>query len=156
MTNLSFNIRDTKDFLNKLLEDYEEFQKDPTSSRIAINSAMTAWHLSDWAYNEFSGIKTQFPKLDQYQSYLKTLCPQLQIMHDITNGSKHYALTRHNPDVADTNLHEGPFSNAFSIEFDVSTLDIEMKDGTKLIFELELEKVVTFWKGYLEKHIAKG
>ncbi len=150
MTNLSFNIRNTKDFLNKLFEDYEEYLKDPTSSRTAINSAMTAWHLSDWAYNEFSELKTQFPKLDQYQSHLKTLCPELQIMHDITNGSKHCVLSRHNPDIAETNLRKGAFSKAFSRAFDISTLDIEMKDGTKLYFEDQIEKVISFWKDYIK------
>jgi hypothetical protein len=146
---LSFNITNSKDFLAKLLEDFEDFKKDDTSSRLAINCAMTAWHLSDWIYFEYKFDKVS--KLFDFQESIKSTCPSLQVMHDITNGSKHFKLTKHQPKVAETKLHGGSFDKSFDRSFDISTLDVEMKDGSKKYFEDELQKVINFWTNYFEE-----
>ncbi len=150
MTDFSFDIKCSADFFRKLKEDFNDYQEDTTSSRKAINCAMTAWHLSDWIYNEFINIPSNsFSKLEGFQADLKRLCPSLQIMHDITNGSKHHTLTRHKTQIDNTHLHIGPFSKVFSREFDQTSLDIEMKDGSRKYFEDEIVEVVKFWNDYL-------
>ena len=151
MSDLSFDIKTTSDFFKKLLEDYKDFCADKTSSRTALNCAMTAWHLTDWTYNEFNQkLSSQFGTLSLFQQYIKQQCPSLQIMHDITNGTKHYLLTRHRPIIKKTKLHKGAFSSGFSRGFDISTLYIELDDGTKIYFEDEIEKTITFWTQYLK------
>ena len=151
MNELSFNIKTTEDFFKKLIEEFNEFQTDRTSTRVALNCAMTAWHLTDWVYNEFNGqLISQFRTLASYQQELKQQCPSLQIMHDLTNGTKHYFLTRHRPVIKETKLHKGSFSSDFSRDFDISTLDIELNDGTKIYFEDEIENAISFWKNYLQ------
>jgi len=151
MSSLSLDIKTSKDFFKKLLEDHKEFCSDKTSSRTALNCAMTAWHLSEWIYNEFN---SQFPNetLSSFQDSIKKKCPSLQIMHDLANGTKHYLLTRHKPLIKDTRLHKGAYSNAFSRAFDISTLDIEKNDGTKIYFEDEIENVILFWKEFLQSN----
>jgi hypothetical protein len=42
MGDLSFAIKNANDFYNKLLQDYAENKKEPLSSRLAINFAMSA------------------------------------------------------------------------------------------------------------------
>lgn len=151
MNNLSFNIKKPIDFLNKLREDYGEFCNDDTSSRIALNCAMTAWHLTDWVFNEYnSTISINFPTLASYQEDMKVRCPSLQIMHDVTNGTKHYELKRHIPEVKETKLHQGAFDKSFDRSFDTSSLDVEMKDGRKIYFEDEIGNVVEFWEDYFQ------
>jgi len=151
MNELSFNIKTTADFFQKLLQDYDEFCKDRTSSRVALNCAMTAWHLTEWSYNEFcQQLSSQFQTLAIYQQDIKQQCSSLQIMHDLANGTKHYLLTRHKPIVKETTLDKGSFSSDFSRDFDISTLDIELNDGTKIYFEDEMEKVISFWTKYLQ------
>lgn len=146
MSELSFEIKNSSDFLKKLLEDYSEFNKDDTSSRVAINCAMTAWHLIDWVYYEL--MTNEYSTLSEFQKELKTFCPELQIMQDITHSSKHHTLTRHNPSIKTTNLHGGSFNSDFSSDFDISSLVIIKKDGTKLYFDEEIEKVINFWNTY--------
>ncbi len=151
MNDLSFDIKTTEDFFKKLIDDSNDFLKDKTSSRIALNCAMTAWHLTEWSFNEFrSQLPSRFTSLNMWQKELKGQCPSLQIMHDLANGTKHYLLTRHIPVIKETKLHKGVFSSAFSRGFDISTLDIELNDGTKIYFEDELESVITFWKNHLK------
>lgn len=151
MNDLSFSIKKPEDFFKKLQEDYIEFCKDKTSSRVALNCAMTAWHLTEWIYNEYnSQLIHSFQKLSDFQSFIKVQCPSLQIMHDIANGTKHYRLTRHNPIIKNTNLHQGEFSNDFNRDFDISTLDIELNNGKMIFFEDEIEISISFWAQYLQ------
>jgi len=151
MSDLTFDIKTTSDFFKKLTEDYNEFLANKTSSRVALNCAMTAWHLTDWAYNEYNNqLSAQFVKLDMYQQDIKNRCPSMQIMHDLSNGTKHYLLTRHRPIVKRTTLHRGSFNSDFNRDFDISSLDIALIDGTKIYFEDEIQKVVDFWAQYLK------
>lgn len=53
MADHSFEIKTCADMLIKLKEEYSDFEKQPLSSRHAINSAMTSWHLVDWTIIEF-------------------------------------------------------------------------------------------------------
>ena len=151
MNDFSFDIKTSKDFFNKLLADYDEFCSDTTSSRVALNCAMTAWHLTEWTYNEFNqSLCNHFATLTLYQQDLKRQCSSLQIMHDLANGTKHYLLTRHRPIVKETNLYEGTFDKTFDRTFDVSNLEIELNNGTKIYFEDEIKNVINFWKQHLQ------
>lgn len=150
MNDLSFSIQTSEDFLKKLLEDYEEFKLNPISSRIALNCAITSWHLTEWIFNEYKHLFAQYNNLGMYQGAIKQLCPSLQIMHDLANGTKHYVLTKHNPIVNESNIHQGGFSREFSREFDISYLYLLLKNGTKLIFDDEIQSVVVFWKQYFK------
>lgn len=153
MNDFSFGIKTTSDLFNKLIEDFEEFRKDTTSSRMALNCAMTAWHLTDWSYYEFNQtLSSDYSTLVSYQQAIKERCPSLQILHDITNGSKHYVLLRHKPIVKETNLHIGAYSAAYSHDYDISTLEIEMGDGTKKYFDDEIQKAIEFWTQYLQSN----
>ena len=75
MNDLSFDIKTSKDFFNKLLDEYNEFQSGELSSRVALNFAMTACHLTEWIYNEFNYLlRNQFSTLSLYQQNIKQQC----------------------------------------------------------------------------------
>ncbi len=151
MPNLSFDILNSKDFYNKLIDDYNDFNSDTTSSRLAINCAMTAWHLGEWLYSEYKPqLQATFNTWDHYRDYLKSNeCVQLEIMQRITNGSKHFLTARRNEKVQGTEKHIGAFSGDFSSDFDQTALLVEMDDGTKVWFEDELDVVIAFWTNYI-------
>jgi len=157
MNELSFDIKNSRDFFLKLEEDYEEFCRSRTSSRIALNCALTAWHLTDWIYNEYKLLLLDtHPKFVDFQNWVKSQCESLQIMHDIANGTKHYLLTKHVPIVDKTAFHQGEFSDEFSREFNTSSLNIELKDGNKIYFEDEIEKAISYWREYLNLIAGKA
>ncbi len=153
MAKLSFDIKNSGDLLKKLQDDHNDFLQDPTSSRIALNCAMTAWHLVDWVFNEYklSGLVSKNAKRDalrQFQEELKAQCSELQIMNDIADGTKHCEIDRKH-DTQSTNLHEGSFSNDFSRDFDISCLLIQMDNGSEVYFEDSIESVMSFWENYI-------
>ena len=151
MPKMSFNIRSSKDFYKKLLDDYTEYKKDRVSSGRALNCAMVSWHLSEWVANEeMPGAKYSEIK-EKVNDFIKK-CPSLSIMKDIANGSKHFNITRYEPAIDKTHLHHGDFNADFSHDFDISTLVITMKDGEKKYFEIEIEIVINFWKEFFDEH----
>lgn len=150
MNDLSFDIKSSEDFFNKLIEEFNDLQNDPLSSRHAINCAMTAWHLTDWIYWEF-GLDKKYPKLPDFQKNIKVECESLRIMQDITNGSKHYHLTRHKPISDKTSTDYGTaFPIVFSTSFSDPYLKVLTKDSQDFVFIDEIEKVIEFWKNYLD------
>lgn len=153
MNHLCFQIQTSEDLFNKLLEDYDEFKLNYLSSRIALNCAFTSWHLAEWIYYEnIDSLKTKYSNLNAYTYVKKQICPSLQIMHDLANGTKHYSLTKHVPKVIDSNIHHGTFNNEdFNEDFNNSYLFVLFEDGSKYNFLNELEKVVNFWEEYFKK-----
>src|SRR5579871_2127511 len=98
MADFSFGIEDAADLYALLLEDYADFQADKLSSKFAIRFAMNSWHLVDWCYTEFNAaLIVPYPDIKDYRAWIKTQCPQLGIMQDITNGSKHNQITFYTP-----------------------------------------------------------
>lgn len=148
MSNFSFEINKSHDFYMKLLEEHNDFKKNRTSSRFAINCAMNAWHLIDWVYYEYETIN--FKDLKLFQSYCKNNCSSFQIMHDITNGAKHFKLDRHKSSVSDSYLHEGEFDDSFDSSFNVSSLVLKDIDGQTIYFETEIRNVIEYWENYFK------
>jgi len=151
MAGRSFEITNAREFYEKLLEDYAAFRQDPISSRLAINCAMTAWHLSEWLYWEYRAtLITTYPTDTSYLRDLRlTQCPDLEILRSITNGSKHYTPPGPEQRVQNTGIHEGVFSKQFSIQHDVTHLTVTLDDGSEDAFEVVLERVMAFWQTYV-------
>jgi hypothetical protein len=149
MNNLTFEIKNSKDFLDKLKKDFKDYLDSNNYSRMAINCAMTSWHLTEWIYHEYNFNK-KFKK-NNYQKHIKKLCPSLQIMHDISNGSKHYKLDWHKPLIEATERKEGPFDHTFDFTFEKTMLRIVLPNNEIVIYDEELKKTINFWENYLNK-----
>ena len=154
MSELSFGIKNSSDLLTKLIDEYIEFEDNILSSRLAINLAMTAWHLAEWVYHEFYSIRDE----EEYLKDLKKQCPSLKIMHDITNGSKHFKLregTKKNTKVKSTDKSNNDFARGdFALgDFEVEALIIKMKNDETKYFEIEIKTVIDFWKEYFSNNL---
>ena len=138
----------SKDLYNKLLSDGDLFSEDGLSTFKALNVATTAWHLTDWVYNEFEN--NSFNNIGAMRESFYLSCPQLRIMHDLATGFKHFTTSHPKSDMSGNHLHEGEFSSEFSFEFDVSCLMIDFDNGDSEILDLIFEKVIAFWTQYFE------
>ncbi len=148
--NLSFELKSSADMLRKLLADIDDYLNNDESSSKALNCAMTAWHLTEWVYHEFK--INEFNSVSKFQQHMKERCPQLQIVHDISNGTKHYSLTKHTPKVSTTKHHDGDFDARFfdSNFFDVSGLKVQMKTGEEFYFSDVIKLISDFWVKYFQ------
>lgn len=165
---LTFEINNSKDLFNKLLEEYSDFDKQYLNPRFAVNCAITSWHLTDWTYQEFYKEDTRFldsKKKDKngcvkfisgllkYQQYLIKKCPELEYMRLITNGIKHCILNDKSRKEK-TVVHQGDFSPDFSRQdFDVTRFVIEINKRKRIDFENTLLKTIDFWKLIIDNNI---
>ena len=145
MGQFSFDIRDSKGLFKKLAREYELFLTDKISSDLAINFAITAYHLQEWLETE-----TNEDEKTILRPKPKELLEYFQILRDITNGSKHRTISRYIPKLKSTKKHGGAFSSAFSRGYDISALLIEMEDGRELYFEDVASRVYGFWDNFFK------
>lgn len=165
MENLSFDITDSLGFFRKLKEEFRELKLNPTSTRTAINFSMNAFHLTDWLYwermteKEIEDIKLDYRKhknrietgLKDFIVEIKKVCPEMQFIHDITNGSKHAVLVRHNRQIESTEKKVGGFkATAFMKGFNVSCLLLKV-DNKQLYFDEVAKIIMDFWDNYFEE-----
>lgn len=151
MNTLSFEIKTSKDFLEKLIFEVSEYEKQLSSSIHALNAAMTAWHLIEWIYHEYD-YHVAYPRINDFIQEIKQKYPKLQIMHDIANGTKHFQLNNHIPQVDETKLRKGSFSDDYSRDYDISRLQVVFQ-GKTYEFINELESVRDFWIEYLNNEL---
>lgn len=151
MNSLNFGKNTAKDKYNTFLLEYEDYKKDNTSINKAISLSITAWHLIDWAFLDYKTFHKS-NSLGAFREKLYPKCPSLKIMHDLANASKHKELTRSKAELKNTEKHKGIFSSIFNKKFDTTYLLIELRDGNKLRFNEEIDKVKVFWDSYFSAY----
>ena len=78
----------------------------------------------------------------------------LNLPQDICNESKHGEITRYVANVKEARHHRGAFSSAFSHDFDISRLEIELDGGQALLFLDVVDRAVRFWSDFLSLHYS--
>ena len=158
---LSFRITSPADFLAKLKLERESLESDLTSSRHAINAAMTAWHLLEWVWGgaiqddnatrlRLGAASKDFPT---FRQFVLDKCPAMETMRCIGEGSKHFGGTA-GTGVIETREHGGAFSSGFSKAFDISRLEVQKSDRTTAYFDLELDAVIQFWEDFFSRYLT--
>jgi hypothetical protein len=147
MDSLNFGKDSAIDKYIFFIQDYEEYNKDDLSILKAKRVATSAWHLVDWVFKDFILIHN-FTDLGLFRQSLYPNCESLKIMHDLANADKHLKLSNPKGDIKNTKEHKGVYSNVYSNIYDISCLQIEKNDGTKLNFKREIKKVKEFWDNY--------
>jgi hypothetical protein len=152
MTKYTFDWDSSDKKLRSLMDAFLEFRKGEPSTSTALFLASEAWHLIDWVYHEFNSIHG-FHTLEQFRDYLYPGCPSLKIMHDIATASKHLTVSRPKSNITSTKRHEGTYSSIYydNKYYDTTRLEIHSVEGDLLDFDMEIEKVINFWKSYFIK-----
>jgi hypothetical protein len=92
-----FDIITSRDFLEKLEADFEDFRKEPHSARLALNCVITAFHLYEWAWGDW--LKTDYATWKilgirddkSFLAWIDNACVWFRAIQDLTNGTKHFA-----------------------------------------------------------------
>ncbi len=139
MGQFSFDIEDSKGLFEKLEREYKTFLSERSSSDYAINFSITAYHLFEWTDSE-----SDQDQRTELKNMRKEIEEDIQIIRDITNGSKHKE-TRYIPQLKKAKKHKGAFNSGFSRAFDITVLIAELSDGRQLYFEDIAERIYDFW-----------
>lgn len=161
---LTFEFSNSKSLLENLLEEYSDFDKYPLKSRFAMNCAINSWHLTDWTFQEFYKSDERFQDKESidkkgkinfisgimlYQQHISKLCPELEYMRLITNGTKHCILKDKNR-TESTVIQKGSYSSHYSRHhYNVTRFIIKIDEKNSIDFERTLLKTIEFWKNFL-------
>ena len=162
--NLTFEITDSKLFLQKLLEEYNDFDKEYLNPRYALNCALNSWHLTDWTYQEFFKDDSRFQDstektesgsfkitgLTKYQNLLIEICEELKYMRLISNGAKHCVLNKKVTQKTGTKIGDYMNGDFNRFDYDTTRFVIENENGEKIGFERALLKTIEFWKSFID------
>jgi hypothetical protein len=151
---LMFDIRNSRDFLEKLFQDYEDLSNEPDSARLAINAAITAYHLAEWVWGDW--LKTDFETWRRlsirdevsFKAWIDKNCFYFPVMQRITNGSKHFIKKE-----AENTLKSGGWGEgAYGVgPYGKGSLQVDVgDDGDPYWIEASvlIEDVVIFWKDF--------
>ena len=139
--------------LEALKTSVERFKDDDLNEDLARECACKAWHLCDHV-SKALGPNSPFATLQELQEHARGVCPELAYLRHICIETKHGEITRHvaHIKVKEARHHRGAFSNAFSRDFDISCLEIELLDGQTVFFVDVVDRAVGFWLDFLEDH----
>jgi hypothetical protein len=154
-----FDINNSRDFYQKLLEDFDDFMGHQDSARHGMNCAITAHHMADWVWVDFlktdaalrmkMGIKNR----SDFKSWIDSQSVWYAMVQDISNGSKHFLRdqsvgTARIGGYGQGGYGMGPYGMGYL------TVDLGGSDPTQqlLPFALLLEVVIRFWRDFLNQY----
>jgi len=153
----TYEIKTSIDFLKKLLDEREDFLKNPLSSRYAINCALTAWHLHEWVYSEYKSHPAiqPFKTLNEFRKHYFDKS-EIILLRDLADGSKHFQLNRASKEVVFTTVV--PKGQKFgSREVKEPFLSVVTKLGNTnlhMAFNDLLNLAVDFWYGFFRNTLG--
>lgn len=100
----SFGLHDSRDMLAKLRWELQNLfcrqRYDIAACKYhAFNCAVTAWHVTDWLWQDISlelKNKKQWKRIQDFQRDVRKECPALALCYEVGRGSKH-CLVDYNP-----------------------------------------------------------
>ena len=146
----SFGIGSFSEYWESTQKKVTSYLVDPLNEDLAIECASKIWHLCDWYYEENKD-NLSYKQLSDLQGKVGKECFSLRVMRDICNGSKHGSLEKtRTPVIRQANKHNGAFSSGFSRGFDVTVLEVELMDNTKINFDDSVKEAIEFWQRKLK------
>jgi hypothetical protein len=149
-----FNIRNSRDFYEKLLQEFAELQDNPSSARAAINCAISAYHLHEWVWGDWlkndyaTWKKLGIRDKESFLAWIDRSEPFFPVLQALANGSKHF-----DRQISRQTKVAGAFDSAAFDQhaFDTTRLEIEV-DGKWILADVLFNDVVLFWRDFLRNH----
>jgi hypothetical protein len=154
-----FNIKNCRDLYLKLVAEYEDLLKDPISARVAINFALTAYHMAEWIWGEWlenDTVARDKLGIGAKEELKGWVCRQnllLADMRSIANGSKHFKKDRFGKTAVGNDYVEPGYVEPDY--FESTCLLIDTGRGPKPVWtdlRSVAEQVVAFWRDFLHEH----
>jgi hypothetical protein len=154
-----FGIQNSRDFYEKLVAEFEDLHHDPMSARIAVNCAITAYHLAEWIWGDWlksdavAKAALVINTLDEFKEWVDSQTPYFAAMQSITNGTKHFNQKAFpQTQISDGAFDRGAFDpNAFS----VNGLLVEVQVSGQVHwqdYETAAEQLLLFWRSFMKQY----
>jgi len=165
MTDYSFALRSPADLLEKLKREFKRLQEDETyQSDHAFNFAVTAWHMTDWIYDDARQRDPANPKpfgykrKGNFQQFVRSDRVALNICYELASGSKHFELPpekKKKVRETDTSIVGGASLGVFMLGYDRlagTVLKIRLTSEESVRAEDVFADAMAYWTEFFEKH----
>jgi hypothetical protein len=152
VTYVDLGFTSARQFLDEMvLPAYDRFRAD-NSRQAAMNTAILAWHLVDWLWHDrHPGVDTRGPRFSAFRGGLIAICPELALVRDIADASRHRGLGRV-PQVATMKSEPNwvvaggqPVTFAGQPVHAGYSLELTVTPGGPQDVAVLLSKVISFW-----------
>lgn len=148
-----FDIINSCDFYQKLLEDFDDYMNRPDSARHAMNCAITAHHLADWVWGDFVKSDDQLKrtlglrKKEDFMAWIDSQTVWYGVVQSLSNGSKHFLRkeaenTRKIQGYGEGGWGQGPYGSSYL------AIEVSLTDPKNLPVSMLLEVVIRFWRDF--------
>lgn len=155
---MSFDVS-PRDYLTMLHEQHAEYRAQPLSLRKAIAVLLFANHIGEHVFASYSsGDPAKVGgrrSLQDYRSYLLGLKPELELIRDLCDFSKHGpSLNRKSVAVAKTELKETMVADYSGLLLGLMNhhpedkIVVTLSDGSERFFDYLIDEAVQFWTGH--------
>jgi hypothetical protein len=152
-----FDMVNSRDFYQKLVEDFDDFMSNIASARHAMNCAITAHHMADWVWGDFvkgdEALKLQLGVRDKdgFMQWIDGQTVWYSLVQSISNGSKHFIRktaggTQKVEGYGMGGYGQGPYGKSYL------AIEVSPTDPKNLEVSMLLEVVIRFWRDFLRKH----
>jgi hypothetical protein len=149
-----FDMVNSRDFYQKLLEDFDDFLLQPDSARHAMNCAITAHHMADWVWGDFvksdAALKIRLGVRDihDFLRWIDTQTVWYGLVQSLSNGSKHFIRkaaegTQKIEGFGMGGFGQGPFGMSYL------AIEVSPTDPKFLPMDQLFEVVIRFWRDFL-------
>ena len=154
-----FDIINSRAFYAKLVADFDDFMKEPYSARLALNCAITAYHLHEWVWGDW--LKSDYAvwkvlgirDKDTFLAWIDRVCPWFPAVQDLANGAKHFVRDQGFQTMRVGGYGEGPYGvgpygqGYLLIDYGEGAGEHRWQPAAHL-----LEVVVRFWREFFDKY----
>lgn len=157
--NIMFDISTSNDFYAVLVQDFDDFMDNQSSSRHALHCAITAYHLHEWVWGDWLGTDFNAWKTlgirdkDSFLKWIDGVCPWFPTIHALANGTKHFIRNQNFDSQKIQGFGQGPFGigpygqGYLLIDFGEGAAEHRYKTARDL-----LEVVLRFWRDFFMKY----
>jgi hypothetical protein len=157
----TFGFADCRELLDKLEREIDRYRemagRDPSEHDAlfnlvnqlkdsAFNASVTAWHLSDWVFNDMTQEQRQelgLKELGDLQNYAREKCRAMHLCRQAATASKHWTVSKHSdPTVQVTVTCDD--TDGWIVYF--------VHEGNKISADRVFDEALAFWTGYIYQH----
>jgi hypothetical protein len=149
-------FNNSRDFYQKLLEEFDDYFAHQDSERHAMNFAVTAHHMADWVWgdiiknNHALKAKLGVREKNDFMQWIDSRSIWYGLVQAISNGSKHFIRQNGAPEKIQGwgmgGYGQGPYGRSYL------AIDVSQTDPRYMPLAMLFEVVVRFWRDFLRSY----
>ncbi|MBR0721787.1 hypothetical protein [Bradyrhizobium manausense] len=152
-----FNILNSRDFYNKVIDDYQAFCRDNTSASAAINCALSSYHLAEWIWGDWlkkderAKQRLRIETIDDFKKWLDENAYSFSTLQALANGSKHF----NRKTIAKSEVAKVMWSANGEAPTEQTYLSVEVEHRGDVVwqdYQVVMDQMVMFWWDFMTEH----